>query len=404
MTVPAERAVVGAMLLHPDAIAQAAELLTADDFYVPSHAAIFTACVDLWNSGERPDATLVFNRLRATGVKIVEPHDLVQLMADVPSWNPVPHARIVVEASTRRSLQHIAASLSESARDPQIPILDVIDRARTQLDRAGTPALPVVDDVVTVEEFASAPDSPLSWVIPGLIDVEDRVIIVAFEGIGKSVLTRWLAAATSQGMHPFTLRPIPPAPALLIDLENPARIVRKTLRPMLAGLRSRNGYDYDPSRLWIWHRRGGIDLRTRAGAADLDAVIARTKPRLVCLGPLYKAFRSEKGAKDHDTASEVAAVLDDLRTRHNFALVLEHHAPLAQSGNRPIRPFGSLLWSQWPEIGIALGSLDETNRRLKVGFYRGSRDERVWPETLTRGTDWPWIATYPDNRWQQEEF
>lgn len=404
MTVPhapdAERAVLGAMLLSAEAIADAMAMLRTEDFYDIGHRRIFDACCDLWRTGARPDATLIGHHLHTQGFGDDEMRAVVSLQAGAVSSNCVPHARIVAEYATRRRSMMLADELRRAMVDETADIGEALDRAKAELELARVPSMVTVADVVQTEDFASTPDSPLSWVIPGLLDEQDRTIIVAPEGAGKSVVSRWLAVSTAQGLHPFTFEPIPPATTLIVDLENPARIVRKTIRNMLGALRHFRGEHYDPARCWIWHRPGGIDLRSRAGKAELDAVCARVRPRLVCLGPLYKAYRADSSRREHDVASEVAASFDELRTRHGFALVLEHHAPLKQGGVRELRPFGTLLWSQWPEVGLTLAPTDETMRTLAVGFYRGSRDERHWPVSLTRGTQWPWDATYADDRWR----
>lgn len=397
----AERAVIGAMLMSPESVAEASAVLCPEDFYVVLHRGIFAACVDLWRAGQRHDVTLVAERLRATGVHFENP-DLIELLTQAVMFNPTAHCLIVAEYAARRRVLAAVEEMRGRLCDPGADVAETIDRAKAELDRAHVPTLTDVG-ATTWDEFCGRPEPAFSWAVPGLIDIEDRVVIVAPEGMGKTVLLRQLALAAGQGIHPFTFEPIPAVNTLLVDLENPGRIVRSKARPMLAQARLKAGDRYEPSRTWIWHRPGGINLRTRAGVAAFDAVLARTQPSLVCLGPLYKAYRADSSKRDHDVASEVAAVLDDLRTRHQFALVIEAHAPLKQGGTRDLRPFGSLLWQQWPEQGIKLVPEGEENtpwfgQTMKVGTWRGGRDERQWPSTLTRGTDgtWPWIAYYPD--------
>ena len=56
-------------------------------------------------------------------------------------------------------------------------------------------------------------------------------------------------------------------------------------------------------------------------------------------------------------------MLDDLRTRFGFALVLEHHAPKPRGGRRDLLPFGSQRWLARPELGIRLKSSRGTEER-----------------------------------------
>ncbi|HUR24021.1 MAG TPA: AAA family ATPase, partial [Acidimicrobiales bacterium] len=286
-----------------------------------------------------------------------------------------------------------------AAQDPAVPVEDTLDSVRAELEVSRLPGAVTVSDVTTWDEFCARPEPPHTWAVEGLIDVEDRIIIVAPEGMGKTMLMRQIALATGQGLHPFHLSWIDPITTLLVDLENPGRIIRSKGRPMLEQARIRAGADYEPTRTWIWHRPGGIDLRSRTGAAELNAVCQQVRPTLVCMGPLYKSYRAADAKNEHHAALEVAGVLDDLRTRHGFALVLEAHAPMKQGGVRDLRPFGTLLWQQWPEVGLKLIPEGEEDtpwfgHTLKVGSWRGSRDERPWPTTLVRNTEggWPWVA------------
>jgi replicative DNA helicase len=222
---------------------------------------------------------------------------------------------------------------------------------------------------------------------------DDRAVVVAPEGVGKTELLRQLGTTVSHGIHPFTFQPIAPAPALTIDLENPHELVRARfgLLSRLATANAKGGSA--PSTLW--HRPGGIDLRKRADRLAFEDVLRRRRPRLVCLGPVYKSYQRRASESDEAVAAEVQAVLDDLRTRFRFALVLEHHAPQASNGYRDLRPFGSSLWLRWPEYGLSLKPDPQRPLQvLQVGRWRGDRSQARWPDELYRGPVWPW-----EGRW-----
>jgi replicative DNA helicase len=63
----AEQAVLGAMLLSKDAIADVVESLKVDDFYRPAHATIYSAILDLYGRGEPADAVMVAGELTKAG-------------------------------------------------------------------------------------------------------------------------------------------------------------------------------------------------------------------------------------------------------------------------------------------------------------------------------------------------
>ena len=89
-----ERAVLGAMLSHPDACATAAERLTADDFYRPSHGRIFIAAVKRHRGGDRPDSVTVANMLEDADDRLIA----YSVPSDVPA---VVNAPVYVEAVAR---------------------------------------------------------------------------------------------------------------------------------------------------------------------------------------------------------------------------------------------------------------------------------------------------------------
>ena len=98
--------------------------------------------------------------------------------------------------------------------------------------------------------------------------------------------------------------------------------------------------------LAFWRRPGGVDLRKRADRLAFEDVLRRRRPRLVCLGPVYKSYQRRGSESDEQVATEVQQVLDDLRTRFRFALVLSttpRRRPTATAtSGRSARRCGSL--------------------------------------------------------------
>jgi replicative DNA helicase len=64
----AEEALLGAMMLEAEAIATAAGVLRAADFYKPANAHIFDAIHALYASGQPVDALTVADELRRNGL------------------------------------------------------------------------------------------------------------------------------------------------------------------------------------------------------------------------------------------------------------------------------------------------------------------------------------------------
>jgi hypothetical protein len=244
----------------------------------------------------------------------------------------------------------------------------------------------VVWDEFVEEEF----DDSYDWIIEGLLERGERVIVVAAEGVGKTMLARQMAILCACGIHPFTYQRMNPIRTLTIDLENPERIIKRTSTDIMKRAKARSGMKKVDAQLLI--KPAGLDLMKSSDRDILERAIETAKPELLVMGPLYKAFVDPGGRTSESVAIEVAKYLDYVRDTYKCALWLEHHAPLGESmNNRQLRPFGSAVWSRWPEFGISLtpdigGGVPFL---YDVKHFRGARDERQWPTKIKRGTLFP---------------
>src|SRR5690606_19003925 len=107
-------------------------------------------------------------------------------------------------------------------------------------------------------------------------------------------------------------------------------------------------------RLRLLSRTEGVDLRRRSARTELHRAIEEHRPALVVAGPLYKMFSRAPQESDEQAAMGIMQVLDELRGRFGFALVLEHHAPKGSTMARDLFPIGSSAWMRWPEFGWTL--------------------------------------------------
>lgn len=245
--------------------------------------------------------------------------------------------------------------------------------------------------LVVWEEFLKEAESDTyDWAIPGLLERGERVIVVAAEGVGKTMLARQVAILTSAGMHPLTFQRIEPVKTLTIDLENPERIIRRASRKIMSEA-MKAGYVRNPQ-AHLLIKPSGLNLLTQEDRAIFERAIEEVKPQLLCIGPLYKSFVDPGGRTSEAIAVEVAKYLDSIRTIYNCAMWIEHHAPLGTSiTSRDLRPFGSAVWSRWPEFGISLQPDPTAGGAYvyDVRHFRGARDERPWPTKMRRGLRFP---------------
>ena len=233
-------------------------------------------------------------------------------------------------------------------------------------------------------------DRGYEWIIPGLLEKQERVIVVAAEGVGKTMLARQVAICSAAGVHPFTFQPMQPITTLMIDLENPERIIQRTSNNIMREAVKMSKTKKIDAHLYI--QPAGLDLTSSRDRAVIERLCEQIKPQLIVLGPLYKAYVDNGTRTSEALAVEVAKFLDRIRDIYGCAFWLEHHAPLGtSSSSRELRPFGSSVWSRWPEFGISLTpdpiALD--GYVYEVNHFRGARDNRAWPIRMKRATRFP---------------
>jgi len=277
----------------------------------------------------------------------------------------------------------------------ELPPERKLQRVRTLVDALPVGDSPVVESAAgRLVEWAAFVnenvDESYNWVIPGMLERQDRVIVVAAEGVGKTLLARQVAIASAYGVHPFTYEAMPAISTLTVDLENPERIIRR-LSTRIVNTSERLGRGRPPAPAHLLIRPAGMDLLSGRDRLVLEETLERTEPALVCFGPLYKSFIDTGVRTSEALAVELAKYLDYLRTTYNFALWIEHHAPLGGSGGRELRPFGSAVWSRWPEFGWTLEpDLVATEPHVyKWGRFRNDREPRHRPVTVRRGKTLP---------------
>lgn len=248
----------------------------------------------------------------------------------------------------------------------------------------------------TLGEFLATEDHASDWVIPGLLERADRLVLTGGEGLGKSTLFRQIGICAAAGIHPFTHQPIPPQRVLFVDCENSPGQMRRALRP-LAIQAQRMGSD--PSEMvFVETRPEGIDVTTPEDEMWLVKRVSALQPSLLLTGSLYKMHA--KNPNDEEPARQLARVLDRCRAAANCALVIEAHSGHGFGNEkRPVRPVGSSLWLRWPEFGYGLRPADDFNeveRQVDLVPWRGDRSERSWPKRLRQGGTWPWRADEPN--------
>ena len=391
----AERAVLGSMLLTRAARdAVLGSDLTASDFHDPALGRVYAAIVAVHHAGAAPDVPAVLAALapedehrgsRPGADKAL----LARLAGEAPaSMNAAHHARRVAELAACRRAIAVAFDLGERAHEGDLDALGaVLDSAPEMIARplAGVATAPDLADLLASDD---PPEHP--WIVPGLLRINDRLVLSGGEGHGKSSLLRQLIVSVACGVHPLTGLPCARKRGLIIDLQEDEHDLRRELGKLARG--------YQAGWLHVVARPQGMNLLSTVDQRWLEALIAHHRPEFVIVGPLYKLYRATERLTTwaEETVEHVTRVWDDLRVRYQFALAIEGHAGHDRDTWR-IR--GSSAWYAWPDFGLGLDPQpNDLRREVLVKHWRGDRHPgRPWPRRLYGGQEQqrPWI---PDER------
>jgi 5S rRNA maturation endonuclease (ribonuclease M5) len=398
-----------------DAVNETGEVATTMPNGAGSWAAIHTnalagASITIIADNDKPGiehAINVYNQLTAAGceVEIVRPPDNAKDIAELLGRDGTLGQLLKVDPTEipEEPLEEpdefsgVLSAIEKLASNPRLTTQQKVTRAQQALDRMQMGDDPFEDNGLLVdwEDFINEEaDDSYDWVIPGVLERGERVIVVAAEGVGKTMLARQIAICSAAGIQPFTRSTMKPITTLTIDLENPARIIRRTSTKIMRQAQEMGRVKKINAHILI--KPAGLNLLSAKDRVLVEDVIEKTKPDLICIGPLYKAFTDPGTKTSEAVAIEVAKYLDTIRTHYNCALWMEHHAPLGSSiGGRDLRPFGSAVWSRWPEFGLALEPDPTATERYtyNVKNFRGERDVRNWPKQMQRDTTFPFKVT-----------
>lgn len=131
--IDAEQSVLGAILIDKEAINTASEILKAADFYDTQHQLIFEAMVALYEQRHPIDiVTLTAELKKKKQLKILGSAFLTDLVNMVPTAaNVENYARIIKDASIKRSLISISAEVTTLAFDDNKEVREVLDAAES---------------------------------------------------------------------------------------------------------------------------------------------------------------------------------------------------------------------------------------------------------------------------------
>ena len=206
--IEAEEAVLGALLIDPEALFRVASFLRPEDFYVQKNGWIYEAILALHERREPVDFVTLCNELEARGLldEAGGAAYIAQLIDAVPTAIHVEaYGRIVEEAAVRRRLINAASDIAQLAYREQQDINEVMDRAEQALfsisQRRITRDLAPIQEIIRayydrIEYLYDHRGEPLG-VPTGFVDLDrllgglqksDLIIVAARPGVGKTSL------------------------------------------------------------------------------------------------------------------------------------------------------------------------------------------------------------------------
>jgi replicative DNA helicase len=214
----AEEALLGSLLIDPDAIFEVSSFLKPAAFYNESNRWIYEAVLAIYNARKPLDFITLHDELRRQErlEKIGGEGYLIGLLNTVPTAiNAESYGRIIEAAALRRQMLQAAGEIARLAYDEAEDVNVVIDRAEQALfsvseDRASRDLKPVkeiaFDYWQRIEELNQRGDDMIG-VPSGFTDLDrllsglnksDLIIVAARPGMGKCV------AADTQLVNPAT--------------------------------------------------------------------------------------------------------------------------------------------------------------------------------------------------------
>ncbi|MFC1515619.1 replicative DNA helicase [Thermodesulfobacteriota bacterium] len=219
--IEAEESVLAAMMLVPEKLAEAIDLLDPDAFYRTSHQHIFRACKYLFDKGQPADLVTVTSVLRDKE-KLEEVGGascLSELLDQCPLAHNMEHyARIVKEKALLRKTINTAHQIISSCHSSNGNVRQVVDTAQKNIleinyngDKGDVTAISdlAIDSMERYETIAKDPGN-VTGIPSGFSSLDaltcgfqksDLIIIASRPSMGKTALQTSMAANMTENSH-----------------------------------------------------------------------------------------------------------------------------------------------------------------------------------------------------------
>ncbi|WP_121970238.1 replicative DNA helicase [Leptolyngbya sp. BC1307] len=172
--IEAEEAILGGILIDPEAVGRVTEIITPEAFYIGAHRSIYQAALDLQARGLPTDMMGIASWLKDKGTleKVGGQSRLAQLVdRTISAANIDQYAQLVMDKYTRRKLIQSGGEIIQLGYETETPLESVLDQSEQALfgitQVRPTQGLTATSDILT-STFSDIEQRSLGMVLPGL--------------------------------------------------------------------------------------------------------------------------------------------------------------------------------------------------------------------------------------------
>lgn len=345
--IEAERAMLGAMLLSEQAVADVLTVATARDVYRPAHQAIFSCIVDLHERGEPVDAIVVAAELNRRGelLRVGGGPYLHTLISTVPvASNAEYYADLVVEkAKSRRHAEVLTRGLQRIHMSPE-GADETFARTLQELSELGhaisapAPREHLSRQLLTLSGLGKLP--PVRPLVEGLLYRGTLAQLTGAPGSYKSFLAVGMACAVAAGVA-FEDHAVPDGggPVVYVAAEG------------ASGLRAR---------ILAWCELAGVDPSVLEGrlfilpvpvqlgnSVDIAEAVEVTREIAARLLVLDTRARCTVGLEENSSTEQGTAIaaVDTLIRETDCTVMAVHHSGRGGGAGRGSNAWDGAAWS-----------------------------------------------------------
>ncbi len=355
-----EAAVLGAIMLEPQALADVIEVVQSPEcFYSDANQRIYAAVRRMFDRGARIDFMTVCEDLKKNGELdlVGGSYYVTSLTRDVvSSSNILEHARIVVEKYIMRELIRMSGDVIKSAYEDSSDVFDVLDKAEgnlfeitdKHLRRNFSEIRTIIATTLSEIEEQTKRKSDLTGVPSGFANLDkitagwqktDMIVLAARPAVGKTALA--LNLALNAALYPT------PVPAAIFSLEMSCGQIVKRMLSAVTDV--------------------GLEKITKGNLTETDLLLLNDRMKRLQDAPIFL----------DDTAAlnifELRAKARRLKKKHNIGLILIDYLQLMTAGDgnkqmnreQEISKISRDLKGLAKELEVPIIALSQLNRNVE---------------------------------------